>query len=99
MPNIVRKGGSIFILSTYVTAIALAVTYFLGGELLASHDNRNTMVHMQKSIDGVQDTMGEFIQFSNENRIVLTTHTVMITHCKERLDKCEERIDDGINGL
>ena len=91
MPAVVKKGGSFFILGTYVTMIALAVTYFLGGELLASHDNRQSMVHMQLSIDNVQGTMKEFIAFSNENRITLTTHATLLQRCINDIEKCEAR--------
>ena len=97
MPDKIKKGGSWFILGTYVTALALAVTYFLGGELLASHDNRIVNIHMQETIDdnkagidSINNQMKEFIQFSNENRIVLSTQSVEIQHCKDNIKKCEE---------
>ena len=91
MPTVVRKGGSYFILGTYVTSLALGVTYFLGGELLASHDNRKEMIHMQKSVDLVNDTMSSFITYSNENRLGIERLDVEISHCKVDIQECKGR--------
>ncbi len=100
MPTVVRKTGSIFILGTYVTSLALAVTYFFGSEVMASRDDRigteyvkEQMHDLKEQSVNLNDQMSEFIQFSYENRIMISTQQEKILGCKEDMAECKEFIN------
>ena len=94
MSDKAKKTGSIFILSTYITSIALAITYFFGSEVLASRDDRietkyvkEQMIDLKKQATNLNDQMGEFIQFSWENRTLIKTLSVRVDSCNK---DCED---------
>ena len=96
MSETVKKAGSIFILSTYITSIALAITYFFGSEVLASRDGRietnyvkQQMVDLKSQSSNLNAQMAEFIQYSHENRIILTEHGVRISNCEDDIEECK----------
>ena len=94
MPDKVKKAGSFFILSTYVTSLAIAVTLFGGGILKASYDDSKEIAAIQESSANIQTQMGELFKFHYDTQLKVKEHEVIIINCKEDIKDCQEHILD-----
>jgi len=94
MPDKVKKAGSFFILSTYVTSLAIAVTLFGGGILKNSYDDNKEISSIKDSSENIQSQMGELFKFHYDTQLKVKEHDVVIKNCKSDIRDCQQHIID-----
>ena len=92
MPDRVKKAGSWFILSTYVTSLAIAVSIFGAGILKNSYDDNKELESLQSVSENIQSQMGELFQFHYETKLKVMEHDILMIDCRKNIEKCQERV-------
>ncbi len=90
MPDKVKKAGSFFILSTYITSLAIAVSIFAGSVLKGAYDSSNEIDAIHKTTENIQEQMGELFQYHYSTLLMVKEHKILIKGCKEDIKKYEQ---------
>ena len=94
MPTVVKKVGSFFILGTYVTSIAIAVTIFGGTILKGAYDDNKDLIVIKEDTANIQTQMGELFKFHYDTQLQVKEHEVIINGCKEDIKECQKNVLD-----
>jgi len=90
MPDNIKKVGSFFILSTYVTSLAIAVTIFAGTVLKGAYDSSNEVNAIHKTTKNIQVQMGELFQYHHDTLSIIKQHKLLINRCKQDITQCQD---------
>lgn len=105
MPDNVKKAGSLISLSvlatSIVTSVSLTLIYYFGNGVLDARETRVELPYIIKSVDHISiemmsqtkkiDTM---ISQRNLDRLAITTHSLQMERCKERMAECENHVNE-----
>ena len=93
MPDRVKKAGSFFILGTYVTSIAIAVTLFGGTVLKGAYDNNKDLEFFKSQMETMNQTMAESLVYIHDISEQTNTNLLKLQYCKGRVVECRMHQD------
>lgn len=91
MPDKVKKGFTVTILTTIFSSLVISIFLWFGNAGLQAHDSVGAISDLKEELVITNQSMGEFVRYSMDNRIMLERHSVKLEHCEEEIAKCEER--------
>ena len=99
MPDIIRRTGSMFLLGTYVTTIAIAATLFVGKEVLVIYSDRIEQREISETVKSLDNTLKAFSKEMHLITVDIHEHHLLLERCKERMDNCEQHLDKFHEGV
>ncbi len=90
MPSNMKRAGSFFILSTYVTSLAIAVTVFAGTILKDAYDSNKELKIIKTTTDNIQVQMGELFKYQYDSSLTIEENKLLIAKCKEDVSYCKK---------
>ncbi len=91
MPQSVKKGFSVTILTTIFTSIFVALFGWFGTTVLDAHDTKIDVGYVKGQMETLNQSMVEFVSITHDNRIAIAEHELRLELCEEEVDLCKKK--------